>query len=85
LAYRCKKTIKKARNYQKLHKNHPFEANVMPYAGFRSKFSISTKLKFNTTVLIFTLRAYDQYFGVQMQKNREKSQKLPKFAQKPPI
>ena len=35
----------------------------------------------NTTDFILILGAYDQYFGVQMQKNSVKRRKLPKIAQ----
>ena len=44
-------------------------------------FSISIYPKLNTTVFLFTLGAYDQYFGVQMQKISAKGRKLPKMTQ----
>ena len=44
-------------------------------------FSISIQHQLNTTVLLFTLGVYDQYYGVQMQKYSEKGRNLPKITQ----
>jgi hypothetical protein len=44
-------------------------------------FSISIYPKLNTTVMFFTLGAYDQCFGFQMQKNSDKWLKLQKITQ----
>ena len=44
-------------------------------------FSLSVETQLNTTVLFFTLRGYDQYFGVQMQRNSKKDINYQKIAQ----
>ena len=44
-------------------------------------FSIYILSQLNTTVLLFALGGYDQYFGVQMQKDSEKGRRLPKTTQ----
>ena len=41
--------------------------------------SISLQPQLNTTVFLFALVGYVQYFGVQMQKYSEKGSKLPKI------